>query len=333
MLTRQNALNEWLAAQPDLPSYTIEPLAGDASFRRYFRLKTAQAQYIIMDAPPSHEGLVEFIQIGRLMAAHGIHTPQILAANTTQGFALLEDLGDTLLFNGLSSENTHTRYIAALDTLLAIQKCPTDNPKLPLFDIAFMQQEMGLFQTWFLEAFLGITLSRREEQHLASIFQILTTHLTAQPQCFIHRDYHARNLLIVGEKTPLDIGVIDFQDAMRGPFTYDLVSLLKDCYLHWSDEQRTQWMTYFYHQLPQTDGWSLSEFQHGLDWCGLQRHLKVLGIFARLHLRDKKSAYLRDLPLTLHHTMSCLAHYEAFEPLFIFMQQRVLPAFEEKQPA
>ncbi len=333
MLTRQNALNEWLAALPSLPAFTLTPLAGDASFRRYFRLKTAEKHLVVMDAPPTKEGLISFIQIGLLLSTHGIHTPHVLAVDLDQGFALLEDLGDTLLLNGLSPDNMDARYTAAMDTLITIQQCPTSDPKLPLFDAPFMQQEMDLFRTWFLDALLGLTLSPREEKHLSQTFRTLTTHLSCQPQRFIHRDYHSRNLLIVGEQTPPEIGVIDFQDAMLGPFTYDLVSLLKDCYLHWPDEKRTQWMTYFYKKLPRTEGWSLSEFQHGLDWCGLQRHLKVLGIFSRLHLRDKKSAYLRDLPLTLHHTMSCLARYDVFGPLHELMQQRVLPAFEEKQPA
>lgn len=331
MLTRENALNEWLNHALNQSTFHIKPLAGDASFRRYFRVQTQEKPYVVMDAPPTKEGLSSFIHVNALLATHGIHTPHVFAVDYELGFVLLEDLGDTLLFTGLTPENTQPRYTAALDTLIALQAC--DKASVPLFDAAFMQQEMDLFRTWFLEAFLGLTLTPKEELVLTAIHQTLITHLAAQPQCLIHRDYHSRNLLVVGEHTPPQMGVIDFQDAMQGPFTYDLVSLLKDCYLHWSDEQQLQWVTYFYEHLPSTHGWSLAEFKLGFDWCGLQRHLKVLGIFARLHLRDHKSAYLRDLPLTLHHTLSCLARYEAFQPLYAFMQTRVVPAFKEMQPA
>jgi aminoglycoside/choline kinase family phosphotransferase len=332
MSTRQNALHEWLTTTQGMNAYTLTPLAGDASFRRYFRLTTLKSRYVVMDAPPEKEGLTTFIQIGRALAEHGIHTPAISAIDLEQGFLLLEDLGDMLLGHQLTSHNANARYIAALDTLLKMQTCPTPQSSYPIFDTAFMQQEMNLFQTWFLEGLLNINLTASEQKQLNNVFSLLTHHLEEQPTCFIHRDYHSRNLLIVNEET-LDIGVIDFQDAMRGPFTYDLVSLLKDCYVQWPDKERHQWMTYFYQNLPHQAGWSLSEFQHGFDWCGLQRHFKVLGIFARLHLRDNKSTYLKDLPLTLHYALTCLAQYPAFHSFYDMMQERVVPIFEEKQTA
>lgn len=332
MPLRQNALNEWLAQKEGLLSYTLTPLAGDASFRRYFRLKTVDMSYVVMDAPPEKEGLTSFIQVAGTLNSHGVHTPHIIAVDVHQGFALLEDLGDTLLSTHLSTDNKHARYTAALDTLIKIQQCPVQNPVLPRFNIAHMKQEMSLFKTWFLENLLEISLSAREEKQLALVFELLATHLSAQPQRFIHRDYHSRNLMIVNQ-VPLEIGVIDFQDAMEGPFTYDLTSLIKDCYIHWPEETQKTWVSYFYHHLPDKEGWSLDEFQQGLNWCGLQRHLKVLGIFSRLHLRDNKSAYLRDLPLTLQHVMNCLSQYDAFHPLQELMSTRVLPIFKEKQPA
>jgi aminoglycoside/choline kinase family phosphotransferase len=331
MSTRENALNEWLATTQNLSSFTLSPLAGDASFRRYFRLKTLESSFIIMDAPPEKEGLLTFIQISQLLAEHNIHTPHITAFDLEQGFAILEDLGDMLLYHQRSAENTPARYKASLDTLITIQSTPS--LALPRFDIPFMLQEMSLFQTWFLEAWLGLTLKTSEKKQLTQTLQQIATHLSLQPQCFIHRDYHSRNLLIIGNQSPPEIGVIDFQDAMHGPFTYDLVSLIKDCYIHWPEEQQLQWITYFYHHLPSTHGWSLTEFEHGVHWCGLQRHLKVLGVFSRLHLRDHKSTYLQDLPLTLHHTLTCLEKYDAFSPILELMQERVLPAFRERQPA
>lgn len=332
MPLRQNALNEWLKQQEGLLSYTLTPLAGDASFRRYFRLKTADKRYVVMDAPPAKEGLASFIQVENILNNQGIHTPHIIATDICQGFALLEDLGDTLLSTELCLDNQNIRYTAALDTLLKIQQCPVNNPALARFNSAHMKQEMGLFKTWFLEHLLDLSLSAREEKQLAQVFEQLATHLNRQPQRFIHRDYHSRNLMIVTQD-PIEIGVIDFQDAMEGPFTYDLVSLIKDCYIHWPEETRNVWVSYFYHNLPDKEGWSLDEFQQGLNWCGLQRHLKVLGIFSRLHLRDNKSAYLKDLPLTLQHVMSCMTQYDAFHPLQDLMEKRVLPIFKEKQPA
>jgi aminoglycoside/choline kinase family phosphotransferase len=224
-------------------------------------------------------------------------------------------------------------YTKALDTLIVLQQCTTNNPTLPVFDSHFIQQEIQLFQTWFLEAWLGLHLTGAEKSCIEHTLQQLCLHLMSQPQVFIHRDYHSRNLLILNKETNPTIGVIDFQDAMQGPWAYDLVSLIKDCYLNWSEEQQAQWVHYFYQQLSNPLGWSLGDFQHALDWCGLQRHLKVLGNFCRLHLRDKKSAYLHNLPLTLNHTMRALARYPTFHALYEFMQERVLNPFKDKQPA
>lgn len=331
MSIRKNALNEWLKQIHYDKSYQLIPLAGDASFRRYFRLMINTQSYVVMDAPPEKEGLTSFIQIAHTLREHGVHTPKIIEANTHDGFLILEDLGDQLLGSGLNSTNQDARYHAALNTLIQIQQCPTRKPLLPKFDPAHMVQEMSLFNSWFLEYLLGVSLTSREEKHLKTIFLELTSHLTEQPQCFIHRDYHSRNLLIVPSTET--IGVIDFQDAMEGPFTYDLVSLIKDCYQFWPEETKTAWIQYFYQRMPDTFGWSIYEFQQGVDWCGLQRHLKVLGIFSRLHLRDHKSTYLKDLPLTLNYTLTCCAKYEPFHALYELIEKRVLPAFTEKQPA
>ena len=327
MQTRENALNKWLIKILASTSFTLTPLAGDASFRRYFRLYHAGKTSVLMDAPPEKESLNAFIEVEKKLQSQGIITPRIRAMDLTYGFLLLDDLGDRLLLN----EPLLPYYNSALDTLIKLQATPKSS--LPYFNEAFMHQEMALFQTWFLNAYLNINLTLREEKHLKEVLTVLSTHLIEQPQCFIHRDYHSRNLMIIDDGHGLpQIGVIDFQDAMQGPFTYDLVSLLKDCYIQWPDTTRAEWLNYFYNQLPNTSGWSRHEFELGFDWCGLQRHLKVLGIFCRLHLRDKKSNYLNDLPLTLNYTLACLERYDAFYALLELMHKYVLPTMQDKCP-
>lgn len=332
MHTRQNELNKWLENLFGNTPFTLVPLAGDASFRRYFRLHYNDQTRVVMDAPPNKETITSFISIGNKLAEIGIHTPAILAVEYTKGFILLDDLGDELLLRALSRDKADPLYTAAMTTLLHLQQCPTNHPLLPDFDKAFMLKEISLFREWFLQAYLGLQLSASESLLLEETFNWLTTQIEAQPQVFIHRDYHSRNLIVVSDTNVIDIGVIDFQDAMRGPFTYDLVSLLKDCYIQWPREQVIHWLTHFYHKLHISDEWTLTEFTRSFDLCGLQRHLKVLGIFCRLHLRDSKTTYLRDLPLTFNYVNACLESYSELHPLYHFMQERVYLPFTEKHP-
>ncbi len=331
MSVRQNALNEWLGSLFKPSTYTLTAIPGDASFRQYFRVQQNDRNAIVMDAPPNRFEMKPFIEIANLLRQQGIHAPEIFASDERLGFALLEDLGDTLLFSQANSREVLTYYTKALDILITLQQRLTSHPQLPVFNINFMQREMSLFQSWFLEQWLGMQLTAAEKSCIQQTMQQLTSHLASQPQQFIHRDFHSRNLLVITSAAHPRLGVIDFQDAMLGPWTYDLVSLTKDCYLRWPEAQQSEWVGYFYQQLPNQFGWSLAEFQHAVDWCGLQRHLKVLGIFCRLHLRDKKSTYLHHLPLTLQHTMDCLARYSCFHPLYEFMQERVIHSFEAKQ--
>ena len=331
MHTRQNELNQWLEGIFGNTPFNLTPLAGDASFRRYFRLHSGELTRVVMDAPPDKETITSFINIGNKLAAIGIHTPAILAVEHHQGFILLEDLGDELLLRALSQNNADKLYTAAMTTLLHIQQCPTTHPQLPSFDKSFMLQELSLFREWFLKAYLTLQLNTNEIALLDETFDWLTTQIAMQPQVFIHRDYHARNLIVIDQTSSQDIGVIDFQDAMRGPFTYDLVSLLKDCYIQWPREQVIHWLALFHQRLSPMHDWPLIEFTRGFDLCGLQRHLKVLGIFCRLHLRDNKKAYLRDLPLTFNYVNACLESYSELQPLYQFMQERVYLPFVEKQ--
>lgn len=332
MHTRQNELNKWLEHIFKNNSFTLSPLAGDASFRRYFRLQCGDLSYVVMDAPPEKESVAEFIEIGQKLAAIGIHTPAILTVEASLGFLLLEDLGDQLLLSVVSKENADHFYTAAMTTLLRLQQCSLDEFKRSEFNQAHMLQELSLFREWFLHAALGIELDATEISTLDTTFEWLTKEIAMQPQVLIHRDYHSRNLLIVGDKTPLDIAVIDFQDAMLGPLTYDLVSLLKDCYIQWPRDRVLHWLNYFYQKTTCSHLLSFEAFVRAFDLCGLQRHLKVLGIFCRLHLRDKKTAYLRDLPLTFHYVNACLESYPELQPLQNFIQKRVYVPFLEKYP-
>lgn len=304
----------------------MKPLAGDASFRRYFRLHSNGSSRIVMDSSRDREALAPFIDIAHALSSNGLYTPAIHAVDYERGFALLEDLGDNLLLGALSNDNADALYSLAIKTLVQIQTTSVTHPLLPDFDKPFMLGELNVFREWFLGAWLDMRLDTNEIQLLNESFDWLSSQVATQPLVFIHRDYHSRNLILT-DKT---LSVIDFQDAMRGPITYDLVSLLKDCYIQWPAEKVSQWLNCFYQTLPATTRGSLAEFTRAFDLCGLQRHLKVLGVFCRLHLRDNKSGYLRDLPLTFHYTMACLESYEELKPFYQFMQQKVQPLFFKK---
>jgi aminoglycoside/choline kinase family phosphotransferase len=338
MQARENALSEWLKTMFGEKTLSISPLAGDASFRRYFRLLREDTAQIIMDAPPPKEALKPFVQIAKALANGGIHTPAIHAVDYTQGFALLEDLGDELLLNSLTHRDADMLYKSALDTLVTIQRCSMAELTLPTFDAAFIRVEFDLFREWFIQQYLSITLSAHEAQVLEDTLSWLTQQIIKQPQVFTHRDYHSRNLMIIENPQPLEgdpgfnMGVIDFQDAVCGPFAYDLASLLKDCYIQWPQEQIIAWLIYFYNQLPKTTPYSFLEFSRAFDVCGLQRHLKVLGIFSRLHLRDNKPGYLRDLPLAFHYVLACLENYAELHAFQAFML-KIRAIFVEKQTA
>jgi N-acetylmuramate 1-kinase len=330
MLTRQNALHTWLNNLVDDSSFQLTPIAGDASFRRYFRLHHNTSSLVVMDAPPGQEGLSAFIDIARTLASADVRTPEIIAYDLEQGFALLEDFGDALLLDDIASDQTASHYQLALDTLHTLQQCPTHTPQLPVFNLRIMEDELQLFRTWFLERWLGITLTNIEENLVNQALTYITEQIMKQPQCFMHSDYHARNLALIGPNHNPTLGVLDFQDAMLGPFTYDLVSLLKDAYVEWPEDTRRAWLNNFYHALPNQHGWSRDAFEQGFHLCGLQRHLKILGIFCRLDQRDGKPRYLRDLPLTLHYILLVLKEEKALHPFYNFMQTRVCPLFNEK---
>lgn len=324
MQNRETLLNDWLKKNLDSP-YTLIPLTGDASFRRYYRLQHDKLTRIIMDAPPEREALEPFILVSQLLQKQGLITPLLHAFDVQQGFALLDDFGDTLLLSVLNQENADLFYHLAIDKLMLMQKCPLTNyHHLPVFDKPFILKELAIFQEWFLQKYLKLTLTEAEQELLATSLEWLAQQVSQQPQTLIHRDYHSRNLMVLNQ-SPTDLGIIDFQDAMQGPLTYDLVSLLKDCYIQWPKAHVSCWLNYYYdNTFLAKQHYSLTEFTKAFDLCGLQRHLKVLGVFARLHLRDNKSGYLNDLPLTLHYVSATLESCSELQAFYQFIQKKVV---------
>ncbi len=326
MHERSNTLNTWLQNFCGAQNFTLEPLAGDASFRRYFRLETQGRTHIVMDSPLEYEPINAWIEINQALGKHGLHPPEILAQEHEQGFLVLEDFGDQSFMSAIHEQNADTLYVQAMDTLLHMQQISTSDLNLARFDVPWMLTELQIMDDWFVQKMLSMTLSSDQQAVLRDSFQWIATRVAQQPTTFIHRDYHSRNLMI---NHNAQLGLIDFQDAMIGPITYDLVSLLKDCYLIWPESKRRQWLTYFYQNLPYTTNLSLNEFEQAFELCGLQRHLKVLGVFSRLNLRDQKPNYIKDLPGTFNYIIACLAKQTELKPLYTLMQATIQPRFIE----
>lgn len=327
MPNRPNERNTWLQTIFKEQLFSIKPLQGDASFRHYFRIKTKAASLILMDAPPEKEPIHAFVRVAAMLKNANIRSPEIIAKDEGLGFVLLEDLGDRLFFSALSAndfalEASESLYQSAIQTLLMLQACPMQ--ELPSFDVPFILQELHVFREWFVKGYLKISLGPSEKTLMDDTFTRLAEDISKQPKVFIHRDYHSRNIMLPeAEEGSLRLALIDFQDAMQGPLTYDLVSLLKDCYVQWPTETIFHWLSSFYEQSALAQTFAKEDFVRAFDLCGLQRHLKVLGVFSRLHLRDNKPNYLKDLPLTLHYVLACLESYPEFQPFYDFMQKRI----------
>lgn len=326
MSERQQALKKWVSIE--LSSLLNQPvevaditmIAGDASFRRYFRFKHNDTSYVLMDAPPEHEDCLPFVQIATIWITFGVRVPRILAKDLQQGFLLLEDFGDQLLRASLTKVSVDQLYAKAMDELHRIQTLPAQN--LPLYDQALLTREMSLFREWFLSSWLQIELTDDEEACLAKVEALLIESAQQQPQSVVHRDYHSRNLMLL----PNDqIGVIDFQDAVIGAVTYDLVSLLRDSYVHWPETQVKGWVKEFYLSSPWQEQLTLTQFEQAFDWMGMQRQLKVCGIFVRLCQRDGKAGYLQDIPLTFRNLMQSAERYPQFFEFSQWLKRRVLP--------
>jgi N-acetylmuramate 1-kinase len=300
---RLELLNNWLKNQLDFNKYTIEPASADASFRRYFRITTDKQTWVAMDAPPEKEDCESFVRIAQMIESVGVQSPHIYHYNKQQGFILLSDLGSKQYLDSLTNNDADSLYKDAIDALIKMQ---TIQNKLPLYDVELLQFEMSLFRDWYLQQHLNISLTDNQHTILQKGFYFLIQSAIQQPQVFVHRDYHSRNLMITENNNP---GVIDFQDAVTGPLTYDLVSLLKDCYIAWPRQKTLNWLNYFIDTNPLTKNIDPQEFIKWFDLMGMQRHLKAVGIFSRLNHRDNKPGYLNDIPRTLTYIIDTSAHY------------------------
>ncbi|MCH8497990.1 MAG: phosphotransferase [Marinobacter sp.] len=327
MDSRLQALTQWLHGIPGFEQAVITPVSGDASFRRYFRATTECGSWILMDAPPDKEDCRPFVAIARHWYPQGIAVPAVLHWQQAEGFMVLDDLGDQLLLPALNDASADTLYGKALQQLCQLQGSsdPADFP-LPPYDEALLNREMALFPDWLLTKQLGLSLSNQELCLLETTFAFLRESALAQPQVAVHRDYHARNLLVRGAEEPL--GIIDFQDAVRGPVTYDVVSLLKDCYIRWPEARISVWLEQFRQQslasgLHRADS---ETFRQWFELMGMQRHLKAAGIFARLAIRDGKTGFLGDVPRTLGYLADAAARQPALRNFHGWLLERVMPA-------
>ena len=326
MPQRLEQLNHWLKSNVGLEHYEIAPASSDASFRRYFRVTFNGESRIAMDAPPQKEDSRPFVHVGRLLFQAGLNVPQILNEELEQGFLLLSDLGSLPYLDALSADSVERLYGDALEALAQMQaSVPADG--LPPYDEQLLQQEMALFPDWFLTTHLGLELNEAQQQLLQQTFRMLADNALAQPQVFVHRDYHSRNLMVC-EHNP---GILDFQDAVHGPVTYDLVSLLRDCYIAWPREQVEGWVR-AYHDTALERGIIGSpmgeQFLRWFDLMGIQRHLKAIGIFARLNHRDGKPGYLNDIPRTLGYVEEVSSRYPELTGFASFIAGRVRPAMD-----
>ncbi|QJD31149.1 aminoglycoside phosphotransferase family protein [Methylococcus geothermalis] len=331
---RFEALLRWLPVALGRCPDDIRPISGDASFRRYFRIRTGDASHIAMDAPPARERLRPFVHAAGLMENAGVHIPRIFAADEEQGFLLMSDLGDTNYLQQLACGDADLLYADALETLTRVQlRIDAADCGLPAYDEDLLLRELELFPDWFLGGLLGLELGTAEE----ALYRRLSLHLiesaVRQPVVVVHRDFHSRNLMVTQERNP---GVLDFQDAVVGPITYDLVSLLRDCYIAWPEARVKRWMDDYRQRLADSGSRAVADsetFQRWFDFMGLQRHLKAVGIFARLHLRDGKDGYLPDIPRTLRYILDVAGRYPELGEFHRFLDLRVCAAMDEAAAA
>ncbi|WP_299490785.1 phosphotransferase [uncultured Shewanella sp.] len=320
-------LTAWLN---DHFSMDLSPIliSGDASVRRYFRVFINHVSYIVVDSPPKQIVLQQFIDIANIYAQKGINVPEVIAKDTQNGFLLLTDLGDISLFSILKSDNVEYYYKTALKVLSHITKVKTtEQGDLPLYDRAFIQQELDIFTEWLLRCHLSIVLNDEQHQMLLVTFEYLIKNALEQPHVGMHRDYHCRNIMVKNNQ----LHVIDFQDAVIGPITYDVVSLLRDCYIRWPDNVVEHLMNDHYQQSHEcgniSNTVSLAQYRRWFDLMGMQRHIKAVGIFARLHHRDKKSAYLADIPLTLGYIRDIALSYPELAAFGSWVDLALIPHF------
>lgn len=308
MSDRMQALRAWLDHVAGTDAGALEPASTDASFRRYFRVRVGGDSLIVMDAPPEKEDCRRYTHVASLLRDAGLRVPEVLAADPEMGFLLLSDFGSTPYLAALDEHNADRLYGEALDALLLMQSRARVSG-LPEYDGPRLRAEMALFPQWLLGAHLGLAHGGVREAVLEEAFELLCRSAAEQPRVFVHRDYHSRNLMVLNGGPP---GILDFQDAVRGPVTYDLLSLLRDVYVRWPSERVRVWACAYRERLIAAGALDASDRERFLRWfdlMGAQRHLKIAGIFARLYHRDGKPAYLRDIPFTLDYLREECARY------------------------
>ncbi len=307
----------------------VTPASVDASFRRYFRVHRDDDTQIAMDAPPERESIDSYLRVARLLATTGVNVPQVLAVNVDQGFVLTSDLGSLQYLEALTKgADPEPLYADAIDAMLCLQAQGTGEAHdLPRYDHDLLRREMELFPEWFIGRHLGLEPNAADRRAIAGAFEWLCEQALAQPVVLVHRDYHSRNLMVCPGRNP---GILDFQDAVRGPISYDLVSLLKDCYIVWPRTRLLVWLERYRlgaQRLGLDAGKDREEFLRWFDHMGLQRHIKVLGIFARLWYRDGKPGFLADLPRVLDYTLAVTGVEPALASFDDFLRRQVVPAF------
>jgi hypothetical protein len=344
-MLRQQQLTTWLHSQFLGATFTLAPASADASFRRYFRATFADGTTkVIMDAPPQHEDCRPFLHIAKLFEEAGTHVPHVYAQDLRQGFLLLSDLGNTTYLQALNTGTAHELYGAATDALVNIQLASREN-ELPPYDEALLRRELNLFPEWYIAKHLNVALTDKQRAKLEEVFARIVASNLAQPRVYVHRDYHSRNLMVIdhhhlnplpqaGEEENekgnflISPGILDFQDAVYGPITYDLVSLFKDAYIRWEEAEIIDWLIRYWEKARKAGlpvAGDFSEFYRDYEWMGVQRHLKVLGIFARLWHRDGKDGYLKDMPLVARYLRKACERYSELSPL-----RKILDKVEDK---
>ena len=323
---RLELLREWLSGCLAGRAFALAPASADASFRRYFRVSAGADSWIAMDAPPEREDCRPFVRVAGLLRAAGVNAPRVEAQDIERGFLLLTDFGDKTYLGVIDEANADRLFGDAIRALIKWQLASREG-ELPPYDDALLRRECGLFPEWYVARHLGMTLSSAQQDSLSGSIDLLIARALAQPKVYVHRDYMPRNLMVT-EPNP---GVIDFQDAVQGPISYDMVSLTRDAFVSWEEERVIDWTARYWEQAKRAGlpvDLDFSEFYRDFEWMGLQRHLKVLGIFARIHYRDGKSGYLEDAPRFLGYARAVAERYRELAPL-----ARLFDQIEKHQPA
>ena len=319
-VSRRGQLEAWLRLILDDRDFTLTDLAADAGARRYFRIKpSGEDSLVVMDAPEAHNDNQQFAFVANLLASHGLHVPKVSHANLKDGFLLLSDLGDETYLKVLNNENADKLFDDATTALIKLQSI-TELDLLSRYNAGLMSEELALFDNWYIQQHLNITLEENAQSSLNNVLKLITERCMSQPTVLTHRDYMPRNLMVC-EENP---GILDFQDARIGPISYDVISLFKDAFISWEEEQVLDWTIRYWEKarkasLPVPE--DFGSFYEDVEWMGLQRHLKVLGIFSRLKHRDGKNHYILDAPRFLTYARNVAMRYNALKPLLLILDQ------------